>query len=541
VNTIGTSGTILPTDNTLQTLEAALEQIDYGVAITDTNGIIQYVNPPFVKLQDTSFQPQTGALFPMLEPNTNRAEEIKAEIVKNNIWRHEFSFTPENMDKQWRSIRISPLYEGNHQVTHFVISTFDTLHRVQSRQQLAEQHEQLQLLFNKVESSKREWEWSLDCINDVVILVDQDDIVLRINKAVETLFDLKIAASLGKNWRILLPEGLASQAHLPREGQFHDKVRDKCFQFHIFPFNETSIKTEVAQIVTLHDTSAMWQLNNDLTEAYEQMKSAQGQMLNQEKMASIGQLAAGVAHEINNPTGFIASNLTSLAKYTRRFNDHIEFLEGQLEQLGNADAIAAAQQHKKELKLKVIQEDVGYLIEESLEGAERIKVIVQNLKSFSRVDDSAACVSNIHQCLDAALSIGWNEIKYKATVTKDYQEIPEIYCSAQQLNQVFLNILVNASQAMKDHGEIVIHTSTQEPWVVISISDNGNGIDPKILSKIFEPFFTTKDVGKGTGLGLSICYDIIQKHHGELTATSEVGVGTTFTIKLPIITQKQED
>ncbi|MBW2184835.1 MAG: GHKL domain-containing protein, partial [Deltaproteobacteria bacterium] len=269
-------------------------------------------------------------------------------------------------------------------------------------------------------------------------------------------------------------------------------------------------------------------------EAYAHQKAAQSQMVHQEKMASIGQLAAGVAHEINNPTGFITSNLSSLGKYAAKLNQHITFLEEIIAKQQDTEISAAVQQHQKQLKLSFVQDDIKDLIEESLEGAERIKTIVQNLKSFSRVDDTGMSNANLQQCLDSALSIGQNEIKYKATITKDYQDIPDCNCNAQQLNQVFLNLLVNAAQAMEQPGTITIQTLTEGSWIVIKISDDGTGIEPEFLSRIFEPFFTTKDVGKGTGLGLSICYDIIQKHHGEITVVSEVGQGTNFTIKLPI-------
>lgn len=534
--------TIKQAEQTSQKLALALEQNDYGVAITSMDGVIEYANPAFIAMHSSTIKTMPGDIFQLFQPGSNQANIIRSTLAQDNIWRDEYR---SSISDKWLSIRISPIFDEHSNLSNCLIATFDITQRISDKAQMQQQHNQLQALFKNVENAKHEWERSLDCIEEVVLLVDRTDRVVRSNKAIHTLYGLDITDVLGQNWRTLLPTELAQLEQLPSEGQFHDQQHDKWLQFRIFPFREGAFTTEIAKIVTIHDITAMWQLNQDLADAYDQMKSAQGQMVHQEKMASIGQLAAGVAHEINNPTGFIASNLTSLAKYTRRLSEHIEFLEKLIQNSGHQDAIDEVKQHQKQLKLHFIQEDIADLIEESLEGAQRITKIVQNLKSFSRVDDTASAVSNLHECLDAALSIGWNEIKYTAEVKKDYQDIPDIYCSAQELNQVFLNLLVNAAQAMsgageKNTGEILISTATEDPWVVIKISDNGSGMPKNILSRIFEPFFTTKDVGKGTGLGLSICYDIIQKHHGKLTVESEVGVGTTFTIKLPIITTKPD-
>ncbi len=532
--------TIKQAEQTSQKLALALEQNDYGVAITDMDGVIEYANPAFIEMHSSTIKTMPGESYYLLQPDSDQALTIKNTLEQEHIWRDEIK-SP-NSDR-WLSIRISSIFDEHGQMSNFLIATFDITRRIHDKEQMVQQHNQLHELFKKVENSKCEWEGSLDCIEQVVLLVDSADRVVRANKAIKALYGSEVTDLLGENWHTLLPEELARHKPLPKEGQFHDAQRDKWLEYRIFPFKEGALTTAVAQIVTINDITAMWQLNQDLASAYDQMKSAQGHMVHQEKMASIGQLAAGVAHEINNPTGFIASNLTSLAKYTKRLSEHIKFLENIIQASGAEGSIAEVKQHQKQLKLNFIQEDIPSLIEESLEGAQRITKIVQNLKSFSRIDDTAAALSNLHECLDAALSIGWNEIKYTAEVKKDYQDIPNIYCSAQELNQVFLNLIVNAAQAMSSSGgnglgEIIVSTATEEPWVVIKISDNGSGMPKEILSRIFEPFYTTKDVGKGTGLGLSIGYDIIQKHHGELSVESELGVGTTFTIKLPIITEK---
>ncbi len=276
------------------------------------------------------------------------------------------------------------------------------------------------------------------------------------------------------------------------------------------------------------------QVAGELESAYEQLKSTQSQMLQQEKMASVGQLAAGVAHEINNPMGFISSNLGTLQRYQKKLSSYLNQLEEWLEQNTSTDLVAQQKELKKKDKINFILEDIADLVEESSEGALRVREIVQNLKSFSRVDQKEFFKADLNDCLDSTISIAMNEIKYKATIEKDFGEIPLLSCYPQQLNQVFLNILVNAAQAIKGSGIIKLKTWAEESFVVISISDNGAGIPADIQEKIFDPFFTTKPVGDGTGLGMSISYEIIKKHKGNITVDSQVGQGTTFTIKLPI-------
>ena len=279
--------------------------------------------------------------------------------------------------------------------------------------------------------------------------------------------------------------------------------------------------------------------NTELQTAYDALKATQSQFVQQEKMASIGQLAAGVAHEINNPIGFVTSNLGTLQKYTARVG---EFLQAQTElfpqdEAGDDRAIRLAE-IRRQLKIEAILADLPSLIAESLDGVERVRKIVQNLKSFSRVDQSDYSLADINQCLDDTLNIIWNELKYKCTVKKDYGDLPQTKCYPQQLNQVFMNLLVNAAQAIETKGEITITTRATGAGITVAIADTGSGIPPENLNRIFEPFFTTKEVGKGTGLGLSITYDnVTKKHGGRIEATSEPGKGTTFVVTLPVKTE----
>jgi len=276
-----------------------------------------------------------------------------------------------------------------------------------------------------------------------------------------------------------------------------------------------------------------------------EIKETQAQLMQQEKMASIGHLAAGVAHEINNPMGFISSNLNTLEDYDKDLRSLIEqytaLVSGLKEAMATEEGRAAISERlghiskiEKEMDIDFILEDIPNLIKESLEGAERIKKIVIDLKDFAHPAEQKLECADINRNLESTLNIVWNELKYKATVIKKYGELPEVRCYAQQLNQVFMNILVNAAQAIEKEGEIRIATRAVDGQVEIAISDTGSGIPKENLSKLFDPFFTTREVGKGTGLGLNVAYNIIQKHKGTIEVESEVGKGTTFTIRIPV-------
>lgn len=265
----------------------------------------------------------------------------------------------------------------------------------------------------------------------------------------------------------------------------------------------------------------------------ETLKAMQAQIIQQEKMASIGQLAAGVAHEINNPMGFITSNLTSLGKYAEKLDIYIAAMQKFLYECTNHEAMDELDKLRQKLKVDYIISDLNELINESLDGARRVQRIVQDLKSFSRLDQPEDAQTNLNEALETTINIAWNEMKYIATLERQFGDIPKIVCNPQQLNQVFLNLLVNAAQAMEQQGVITVKTWVEPDWVCVSVSDTGKGMPESVRKRIFEPFYTTKPAGKGTGLGLSISADIIRKHHGEITVESEEGKGTTFTVRLP--------
>ncbi|MFZ3082189.1 ATP-binding protein [Rhodoferax ferrireducens] len=262
------------------------------------------------------------------------------------------------------------------------------------------------------------------------------------------------------------------------------------------------------------------------------LEEAQNQLLQSERMASIGQLAAGVAHEINNPVGFVNSNLGSLQRYVTdmlRLLSVYEKAEGALP----GAAIQEINQVKADIDVAFLREDVTNLLVESLDGLKRVTRIVQDLKDFSHVDESERQWADLEAGLESTLRVVWNELKYKAEVIKEFAGIPQVECFAFQLNQVFMNLLINASHAIEGRGTIAVRTGHDDTCVWVEVQDSGRGIKPEHLSRIFEPFFTTKPVGQGTGLGLSLAYGIVKKHDGRIEVKSELGQGTVFRVILP--------
>lgn len=271
----------------------------------------------------------------------------------------------------------------------------------------------------------------------------------------------------------------------------------------------------------------------------EETEERQQQVLQTEKMASIGQLAAGVAHEINNPMGFIHANLSQMTEYLGDLRRFVSSVETLLE--GGELVSPSLFELSNELELDFVMEDFAKAIRECQEGAERVRHIVQDLREFSHPDEGQLVLADVNQCVDSTASIVWTMMKHTATLERDYGELPQILCYPMQLKQVFMNLLVNAYQAIEERlrdsggrGEIRIATRVVGEGVEISVRDTGVGIGSEDLDRIFDPFFTTKKVGEGTGLGLSTSYGIIRRHGGRVRADSKLGEGSLFEVWLPI-------
>lgn len=390
-----------------------------------------------------------------------------------------------------------------------------------------------------------------DDVGDFVLLYDISDEMQTFNHFIGRVFTFGLLLCcglfvfayriLGRTDRKLVSTQDKLLAEISNANQINERLEQEVGERRRIEKDLKVLNEQLEQRVA-ERTAELQELNaeieasrQELARAYEDLKAKQATILHQDKMACIGLLAAGVAHDINNPIGFVASNLAELQEYMPKIRRVIDLQEKIVTQFCADDPLLSELEDLRErLEFDHILEDLDVLVQESLEGSERVSKIVKNLRTFSRVDDADYEAADINECLESTINITANELRYKAVVHRDYGKLPAVYCYPQQINQVFMNLLINAAQAIEEQGEVRVKTWAQDDMVMISISDTGCGIAPESMSKIFEPFFTTKEVGKGTGLGLSIIYDIISRHQGEISVESELGRGTTFTIRLPI-------
>lgn len=306
-----------------------------------------------------------------------------------------------------------------------------------------------------------------------------------------------------------------------------------------FPFEAENSERYFGLV--MYDTSAIAKSNEHLEAALNalsrkqseqeqllsKLETANTQLLQSEKLAAIGQLAAGVAHEINNPIGYVFSNLKTLDGYV---HDLLKIADA-VDSASNLDEV---RQLKRNLEYDYIRGDVESLVVESEDGIDRVKRIISALKDFSHIEEEEFRPADLHRGLDTTLNVVNNELKYKAEVVKEYGVLPDVECIPSQINQVVMNLLINAAHAIEQFGRITLRTGGSDGWTWIEVEDTGKGIDAKTLNRIFEPFFTTKPVGKGTGLGLALSYSIVQKHNGRIEVDSTPGLGTRFRVWLPV-------
>jgi two-component system, NtrC family, sensor kinase len=271
--------------------------------------------------------------------------------------------------------------------------------------------------------------------------------------------------------------------------------------------------------------------NEELQAAYRELQATQVQLIQREKMASVGQLVAGVAHELNNPIGFVSSNAATLEDFVSRLRRMVEIYR--TVELSEADA-ARAGAAWQDLKMGYALRYLDPMLQGIKEGAERTRKIVRDLRVFARGDDDVWQPVDLHEELESSLTLLGHLLKNRVEVARKYGDLPAVECVRSQIDQVLLNILANAAQALEGRGTITIETRREEGWAVVAIGDTGPGIAPDVLGRVFDPFFTTKPVGEGTGLGLSISYEIVKKHGGDIGVESRPGQGATFTVRLPL-------
>ncbi len=374
--------------------------------------------------------------------------------------------------------------------------------------------------------------WSIFLVS-VVIFALRNFNILPYNNL--TYYALQIGSALEVT---LLSFALADKINLYRK----EKEASQAEALRVSLENERIIREQnvyLEEKVT-ERTKKLHEANMELSKALEDLKNAQTKLVDAEKMASLGQLTAGIAHEINNPINFVSSNIKPL----RRDIDDILMIIEKFEEfiISEEDKLKFNEvfKLKKELDYDYLTHEIDVLLKGMADGAGRTVEIVKGLKSFSRLDESDLKFANVNEGIDSTLIILNSTFRGKVHVQKELGLIPEIECYAGKLNQVFMNIINNAAQAVMeshgntDDGKVTIRTTQENNKVIIRIKDNGTGMDEETRSKIFEPFFTTKKAGEGTGLGLSIVYSIIELHRGDIRVESEIGVGTEFIISLPI-------
>ncbi|MBB3167282.1 response regulator [Simiduia aestuariiviva] len=308
------------------------------------------------------------------------------------------------------------------------------------------------------------------------------------------------------------------------------------------PFNRDELLARVRTHLAMHNREQYLEQRVDertreLQAMNARLQEATAQLIQAEKMVSLGQLAAGVAHEINNPVGYINSNLDTLHAYLGDLWRLVESYEALESELPDSELLRDLRLLKQRLDLPYLREDCSHIIDESRQGVAHVKQIVSDLKGFAHPEQKAWQEVDLHQLLRSSLNIVSNELKYKCEVVLNLGELVPIQCIGPQISQVLLNLLVNAGQSMADFGRIEVRSGVEDAgdYVWLSIEDNGKGMALDVQRKIFDPFFTTKPVGEGTGLGLSVSYGIIQMHRGEIQVQSTPGCGSCFTLRLPVI------
>jgi signal transduction histidine kinase len=319
-----------------------------------------------------------------------------------------------------------------------------------------------------------------------------------------------------------------------RDAKEKEKVQAERLRMQWEVLTETNQELEEKSIRLEKQKGKIERKNKQLETAMNKLKEAQNQLVQSEKMASIGQLTAGIAHEINNPINFVSSNISPLKRDLDDILKLLNMCTNAAEKGDLKNEFKKIEKYKDQIEYEFILQEIKQLINGIEEGAKRTIEIVRGLRNFSRLDEGEKKLADINEGIESTLLMLRNQLKNRIEVVKNYGSIPQLLCYPGKLNQVFMNIINNAGQSIKGEGSITISTSYHNKHIQISIKDTGQGMARKVADHIFEPFYTTKDVGKGTGLGLSISYGIVQEHRGEIKVKSVTGKGTEFLITLPV-------
>lgn len=439
--------------------------------------------------------------------------------------------------RRYMEVTYHPFRNKDNEISHIIVISKDIT-----------DNERLNQLFVNIESIKLELETCIDSIENFIIVINKSGEIIRCNTSFQKFTEKPFSKLFHVPYEHILEEkGFQTKDLIGENIEIYHRDSENWYTFNSYPFKDKKTKKFSGVVIVLNNITEFKKMTNELQDTNDKLKKTQAQIIQQEKLASIGQLAAGVAHEINNPIGFINSNLRNLVQYIGVFKNIIS----ELNSSKTKEEIIANAKNKK---IDFILEDIDDLLKENQDGLARVTNIVKNLRDFARIDQNEDfSTTDFNELVKSTLNIAKNEIKYDITIKEKYGKIDLVECNGNEINQVFLNILVNAAQAIKEHkhkkntspdyqGKIEITTLQDEEHVICKISDNGPGIPEEVLPRIFDPFFTTKDVGEGTGLGLNISYDIItNKHKGVLEVKTKIHEGTCFVIKLPRDKNKNEN
>lgn len=480
----------------------------------------------------------------------------RRSAIVDNAYEVEAFFPDMGDGGRWLFFTAAPLMDAQGTVVGAIETLQDVTQRRRSDEELRRHRDQLEDLVAERTAELLLTHHELEAFLEnasVGIITTQGSRILRGNRKFADMFELEDEPASGQRTRRFFPTEESLHALVAHATPILNRGESLRHEMELVSAKGKRLWVQLIAYVAnpqAADTQTWWLLQDRteerrvqmaLEENFERIKStntrleeAQNQLLQAEKMASIGQLAAGVAHEINNPIGFVSSNLHTLRGYV----EPVFALLDELRQLPPnslpAPAARDLQDLDQRIDLEFVKEDLPQLLDESEDGLVRVKKIVQDLKDFSRVDHAEWQDANLNAGLDSTLNVVMNEVKYKADVKRNYADLPPVRCIAAQLNQVFMNLIVNAAHAIPQRGEIRLRTAVEGEWVRIEVEDTGIGMSEDVRRRIFEPFFTTKPVGKGTGLGLSLSYSIIQKHAGRIEVDSTPGVGTTFRVWIPV-------
>lgn len=387
-------------------------------------------------------------------------------------------------------------------------------------------------------SRSDDMQWIVDTVGSAAMLVDAHGRILHANPSSYTLAT-RLSPGAGPEFllKLVSPQEWAdARANGRWSGELD--VQDTTLGVRLYTGMHDGVPRSLLTIgevgADVYETAGQAR-RDELAHTYRRLAGTQEQLLQSEKMASIGQLAAGVAHEINNPIGYVHSNLGTLQEYVGALLALIECHDAVLQSDDPVARRHEVQARRDRLDIDFITGDLPKLLEESREGIERVTKIVQDLKDFSRSSSEPMRPADLHKGLESTINIVWNELKYKVHLEKHYGEMPPVECHASEINQVLMTLLINAGQAIEKRGSIVIASGAENGEAWISVADTGCGIAPEALPRIFEPFFTTKPIGRGTGLGLAVAYNIVAKHHGRIEVSSTRGSGSVFRLVLPIV------